>query len=194
MAVVKVPDQSLTITHPTEVRTFLAQHGIQFEPWGVERLGEDGTARLPNEEILKAYRPEIERLKAENGYVTADIINVTPATPGLDALLAKFNKEHRHADDEVRFTILGRGVFSIHEERAHLIFQIEVGPGDLINVPAQTAHWFDLCPERAIQCIRLFKDPAGWTPIYTGRTIAESYEPVCFNQIKNPLLGSRTLT
>lgn len=183
MAVVIVPDQSRTITQPTEVRAFLGQHGIQFEPWGVERLG-DKTATLPSEEILKAYRPEIESLKTRNGYVTADIINVTAATPNLDTMLAKFNREHRHADDEVRFTILGRGVFSIHDENAKLVFQIEVGPGDLLNVPAQTAHWFDLCPERAIQCIRLFKNPTGWSPIYTGRAIAAEYDPVCFAPVQ----------
>ena len=180
MATVRAPDQHLTITHPTEIRHFLGQHGIQFEPWGVERLGET-TATLPSEEVLKAYQPEIERLKTTNGYVTADIINVTPATPNLDTLLAKFNKEHRHADDEVRFTVLGGGVFSIHDENARLVFQIEVNPGDLINVPAHTAHWFDLCPTRTIQCIRLFKDPAGWSPIYTGRDIATQYEPVCLS-------------
>ena len=180
MATVRVPDQHLTITQPTEVRTFLGQHGIQFEPWGVERLGES-TAKLPSEEILKAYRPEIERLKQANGYVTADIINVTPATPNLNTLLAKFDKEHRHADDEVRFTVLGGGVFTIHDEPAKLVFEIQVSPGDLINVPAYTAHWFDLCQERTIQCIRLFKDPAGWSPLYTDTKIEERYEPVCFN-------------
>ena len=185
MATVRVPDERLTITQPVEVRAFLGQHKIQFEPWGVERLG-GTTATLPNEEILKAYRPEIERLKTANGYVTADIINVTPATPNLDALLAKFTKEHRHADDEVRFTVLGSGVFSIHDENAKLIFQIEVGPGDLINVPAYTAHWFDLCPQRTIQCIRLFKDPAGWTPIYTGSPVADRYPPICFNPAQLP--------
>ena len=187
MATVRVPNQHLTITQPTEVRHFLNQHGIQFEPWGVERLG--GTATLPDAEILTAYRPEIEQLKQANGYVTADVINVTPATPNLETMLAKFDKEHRHADDEVRFTILGRGVFSIHDEQARLVFQIEVGPGDLINVPAQTAHWFDLCQERTIQCIRLFKNPAGWSPIYTGRAIADQYEPVCFSPASlNPAL------
>ena len=180
MAVVKLPDQQQTITHPSDVRDFLARHKIMFEPWGVERLG-GKTQGLPNEEILKAYEPEVSRLKQGGGYVTADIINVVPTTPNLDALLAKFTKEHRHSDDEVRFTVHGRGVFSIHDENAQLIFQIEVGPGDLINVPAYTAHWFDLCQERTIQCIRLFKDPSGWTPIYTGSAVAENYPPVCLS-------------
>ncbi|MBI4313990.1 MAG: cupin domain-containing protein [Candidatus Omnitrophica bacterium] len=191
MAIVKVPDESRTITQPAEVKTFLTQHGIQFEPWGVERLG-DSTAKLGSEEILKAYRPEIDRLKSDNGYVTADIINVTSATPNLDALLAKFDKEHRHADDEVRFTILGSGVFTIHDEKNKVVFEIQVSPGDLINVPAYTAHWFDLCKERTIQCIRLFKDPAGWSPIYTGTKVEEKYEPVCLGPASlNPTLTRR---
>ena len=180
MAVVKIPDQQQTITQPNDVRDFLARHGIVFEPWGVERLG-GKTVGLPSEDILKAYAPEVARLKTSAGYVTADIINVVPTTPNLDALLAKFAKEHRHADDEVRFTVHGRGVFSIHDEHEQLIFQIEVGPGDLINVPAHTAHWFDLCQERTIQCIRLFKDPSGWTPIYTGSEVADDYPPACFS-------------
>ena len=180
MAVVKISDQQQTITQPTDVRDFLARHGIVFEPWGVERLG-GKTVGLPSEDILKAYAPEVTRLKTSAGYVTADIINVVPTTPNLDALLAKFAKEHRHADDEVRFTVHGRGVFSIHDEHEQLIFQIEVGPGDLINVPAHTAHWFDLCQERTIQCIRLFKDPSGWTPIYTGSEVADDYPPACFS-------------
>ncbi len=178
MAIVKLPDQHQTITEATDVRDFLQRHGIVFEPWGVERLG-GTTSDVPSAEILKAYAPEVKRLQTTGGYVTADIINVLPTTPNLDALLAKFTKEHRHADDEVRFTVHGRGVFSIHDEQARLIFQIEVGPGDLINVPAYTAHWFDLCQERTIQCIRLFKDPSGWTPLYTGRDIADGYPPVC---------------
>lgn len=180
MAVVKLPDQQQTITRSAEVRDFLARHNIMFEPWGVERLGGKTTGRT-NEEILKAYEPEVQRLQHAGGYVTADIINVVPTTPNLDALLAKFTKEHRHADDEVRFTVHGRGVFSIHDEHEQLIFQIEVGPGDLINVPAYTAHWFDLCQERTIQCIRLFKDPSGWTPIYTGNAVADQYPPVCLS-------------
>ena len=180
MAVVKIPDQQQTITQPADVRDFLARHGILFEPWGVERLG-GKTTGLPNEAILQAYAPEVTRLQQTGGYVTADIINVAPTTPNLEALLAKFTREHRHADDEVRFTVHGRGVFSIHDEKEKLIFQVEVGPGDLINVPAYTAHWFDLCQERTIQCIRLFKDPSGWTPIYTGDTVADNYPPVCFS-------------
>ena len=62
-----------------------------------------------NEEILDAYSLEIERLKEAHGFVTADVINVSPETPGLDEMLAKFDKEHLHTEDEVRFTVEVQG-------------------------------------------------------------------------------------
>ena len=71
-------------------------------------------ADAPAEAVLEAYGREIDRLKAEGGYVTADVIDVKPQTPGLDAMLAKFSREHWHDEDEVRFIVQGRGIFHIH--------------------------------------------------------------------------------
>ncbi|MFN9915503.1 MAG: acireductone dioxygenase, partial [Pirellulaceae bacterium] len=48
--------------------------------------------------------------------MTADVINVHRETPGLDAMLARFNQEHTHSEDEVRFTVSGRGVFHLHPD------------------------------------------------------------------------------
>src|SRR5229473_2035454 len=56
---------------------------------------------------------------------------------------------------------------------------IEVEAGDLIRVPRGTWHWFDLCADRRIRAIRLFQDPAGWTPHYTDSGIDSNYQPVC---------------
>ena len=98
MACVQIPDENREIREPSEIKAFLKQHGIEFEQWDVAgRIGDDAT----NEDILAAYSPEIERLKQAHGFVTADVINVSPATPGLDEMLAKFDKEHLHTEDEV---------------------------------------------------------------------------------------------
>jgi len=135
-------------------------------------------AGAPAEAVLAAYAAEIDRLKAAGGYVTADVIDVSPQTPNLDAMLAKFRKEHWHDEDEVRFILRGRGVFHIHPKDAP-VMAIEVGPGDLIRVPRGTHHWFDLCSERDIRAIRLFQDVSGWTPRYTDTGMDARYEPVC---------------
>ena len=176
MATITIADQQLRITERAEIEAFLAPYGIWFDYWDVDgRVGPEAT----NEEILAAYQPELQRLIARGGYVTADVINVTPQTPGLDQMLNKFNKEHTHSEDEVRFTVRGGGVFHIHPDNGP-VFAIQVESGDLINVPAGTKHWFDLCNDRTIRCIRLFLDPSGWTPEYTQSGVDQGYAPVCW--------------
>ena len=175
MARIRVQDENREITDPQEIREFLKPFSISYEKWDVEgRVGPEAT----NEEILDAYAPEIERLKEQGGFVTADVINVTPETPGLDDMLAKFNKEHTHSEDEVRFTIKGSGLFHIHPDNAP-VFAIQVESGDLISVPTGTQHWFDLCDDRTIRCIRLFEDMSGWTPHYVDNPVHVNYTPVC---------------
>ena len=176
MAVVNIPDEKRELTEPAAIREFLEPFGIWYEKWDVAgRIGNEAT----NEDILAAYEPEIERLKEQGGFVTADVINVSPDTPGLDAMLQKFSSEHTHSEDEVRFTVRGRGVFHIHPENGP-VFGVTVESGDLINVPSGTRHWFNLCDDRTIRCIRLFEDPAGWAPHYVDDSVHADYAPVCW--------------
>ena len=175
MARVQIPEENCEIREPAEIKAFLKQYGIEFEQWDVEgRIGEDATS----EEILEAYAPEIERLKQAHGFVTADVINVSPETPGLDDMLAKFDKEHLHTEDEVRFTVKGSGVFHINPESA-AVFAVTVESGDLISVPKGTHHWFNLCSDKTIRCIRLFEDMSGWAPHYMEQPVHKEYSPMC---------------
>ena len=73
---------------------------------------------------------------------------------------------------------ISRGVFHIHPDNGP-VFAIQVESGDLINVPMGTKHWFDLCNDRTIRCIRLFQDKSGWTPHYVENSVHELYSPVC---------------
>jgi 1,2-dihydroxy-3-keto-5-methylthiopentene dioxygenase len=175
MATLRVPSEGVHVDKDEEVRQRLAPAGITFERW---EPSHPVRSDAPAHEVLEAYSAEIERLKQQGGYVTADVIDVRPETPNLDAMLQKFSQEHWHDEDEVRFIIEGRGVFHIHP-RGGATLAIEVGPGDLLRVPRGTWHWFDLCAERRIRAIRLFQDPGGWTPHYTGSGEEKKLEPVC---------------
>ncbi len=170
-----IPGGGRTIDDERAVRETLAGVGIDYERWAPSRPLPEGASA---EEVLAAYAPEIDRLKETGGYVTADVIDVSPKTPNLEAMLAKFSREHWHDEDEVRFILRGRGVFHIHPEGAPVL-AIEVAPGDLIRVPRGTHHWFDLCSERDIRAIRLFQDVSGWTPHYTDTGVDARYEPIC---------------
>jgi 1,2-dihydroxy-3-keto-5-methylthiopentene dioxygenase len=176
MAKVHIPAEKRTLNEDFEIRDYLAGIGITYERWKPARELAEGAGAA---EVLAAYAPEIERLKAEGGYVTADVIDVMPTTPGLDAMLNRFNSEHWHDEDEVRFIIEGRGLFHIHPREGNVI-SITVEAGDLLRVPRGTWHWFDLCQEKRIRAIRLFQDISGWTPHYTESGTDRQYDPVCF--------------
>ena len=177
MARVTILNEDRTLTADQEIAAELAAHGIDYERWTSSHPIADNA---PAEDILSAYSREIEALKTRGGYVTADVIDVSSTTPGLDAMLAKFNREHWHDEDEVRFIIAGHGLFHIHSTTG-AVLAIEVEAGDLIRVPRGTLHWFNLCGDRRIRAIRLFQDTAGWTPNYTESRVDENFLPVCFS-------------
>ena len=187
MALVKIPERQQTIDNLKEVASFLATYGITYERWESRR---DVAADASADAVLQAYSDKIAELKGRGGYTTADVIDVTAATPNLDTMLAKFSSEHWHDEDEVRFIVEGRGLFHVHPPDGP-VFAIEVQAGDLISVPRGTHHWFDLCADRRIRAIRLFQDPSGWTPHYTSSGVDANFQPVCFGPAFVPREASR---
>ena len=157
-----------TLNDAGEQEAFLRVHGIGYEKWPISRLESVETQATSGGQahILETFAPEVSRLKSERGYITADVIGLCPQTENLDVILAKFDKEHRHSEDEVRFVVDGRGVFTIHSSVDDSVFDVEVVPGDLLMVPRGTWHWFTLCEDRKITCIRMFRDPSGWVADY----------------------------
>ena len=165
--------------YAVENAQFLAARGIHYEQWTPPGTTEPDVSA---QALLDAFAEKIETLKTLGGYVTADVIDVKPSTPGLEAMLAKFSREHWHDEDEVRLIVSGRGIFHIRPKDGP-VHAIEVGAGDSIRVPAGTLHWFDLCEPREIRAVRLFQDPSGWTPCYTESGEEKGYQPVCLGPV-----------
>ena len=84
MAIVTVPAEARRITDPAEIKEFLNAHGLRYEVWPLEDRVDPAA---PAEAILAAYAPELDQLKQEGGFVTADVIDIYPDTPNLDAML-----------------------------------------------------------------------------------------------------------
>jgi 1,2-dihydroxy-3-keto-5-methylthiopentene dioxygenase len=171
MAVVTVPDKNLTLTDAEEIKNYLASIGIDYEYWGnAKNVSPDASA----DEILDAYADEIEKLKAQGGYLTADVIDIKADIPNLETMLDRFRPEHWHDEDEVRFIVKGCGIFHIAPENGD-VTAVKMTAGDLICVPNGTKHWFDLDETRTVRAIRLFQDVSGWTPIYTESGLEKNY-------------------
>ncbi len=90
----------------------------------------------------------------------------------------KFLAEHTHGEDEVRFFVDGHGLFSLHV--AAEVYEVLCEKGDLISVPANTKHWFDMGPNPRFVAIRFFNNPDGWVAEFTGSDIADR-----FNRFEN---------
>lgn len=183
MAVVDVPKKNIRLTDKNEIASYLSSIGIDYERWdNISQIGTDAS----DEDILNFYSDEIETLKQKGGYVTADVINIVPEIPNLDVMLDKFNKEHWHDEDEVRFIIKGHGLFHIAPENGDVV-SVEMESGDLIRVPKGTKHWFNLCGDRTVRAIRLFQDISGWTPHYTNSGVDAGFQPLCFSVSHIPM-------
>jgi len=105
--------------------------------------------------------------------VVADVISLPKGTPDTAALRGKFLSEHRHAEDEVRFFVAGQGLFSLH--LGGRVYEVLCTRGDLIGVPADTPHWFDMGPDPEFVVIRLFINPQGWVAQFSGSDIADRF-------------------
>jgi 1,2-dihydroxy-3-keto-5-methylthiopentene dioxygenase len=100
-------------------------------------------------------------------------VSLQPDHPEKQVFRQKFLAEHIHRDFEVRFFIDGRGLFYLHTNGN--VYCVLCEKGDLISVPANTRHWFDMGENPSFKCIRLFTVAEGWVAEFTGSEIAKSF-------------------
>lgn len=164
-----------TSDKPQRIREKLSETGVRFEQWQTDHALLPGAGQ---DTVMAAYQSDINRLVAEQGYQTVDVISLNADNPKKDELRQKFLEEHTHGEDEVRFFVAGQGLFSMHI--GECVYEVLCQAGDLISVPANTPHWFDMGPSPEFIAIRLFNNPDGWVAHYTGNNIAAR-----FNRLEN---------
>jgi 1,2-dihydroxy-3-keto-5-methylthiopentene dioxygenase len=148
----------------------LEKIGVRFEQWQASQPIVPGASQ---DEVIAAYREDIDRLIGEKGYQSLDVISLTPDHPERAALRQKFLSEHTHSEDEVRFFVAGSGQFTLHI--AGKVYDILCEQGDLIGVPDGTRHWFDMSESPSFVAIRLFTNKEGWVADFTGDDIAAQF-------------------
>lgn len=170
------PDAPLSSTSvQAEMARELAQIGVAFEQWRATQPIAPGASP---EDVMAAYRADIDRLVSERGFKTVDVVSIAPDNPNREEMRKKFLDEHFHKEDEVRFFVAGSGLFTLHVDGK--VYEIKCEQGDLIAVPDSTKHWFDMGPSPSFVAIRFFTEPDGWVGHFTGTDIAQKfprYEP-----------------
>ena len=153
----------------------LKRIGVRFERWPVV----EGLAATPSsDEVLAAYADRVARVVDNEGYVLVDALHMTPSDEPAWADNAatarqKFLSEHTHDDDEDRFFARGAGVFYLHVDGN--VYGVLCEAGDLLSVPANTTHWFDMGTRPDYVAIRFFHDEDGWVGNFTGARLSDEF-------------------
>lgn len=111
--------------------------------------------------------PELDQVNAlaeARSYKNRDQIKLTAETPGLQQKLDIFFAEHLHDDEEIRYITAGQGYFDVRDLQDRWI-RCDVGPGDMLILPAGIWHRFTLTDKLYVEAIRLFKDEPKWIAI-----------------------------
>ncbi|QEP92559.1 acireductone dioxygenase [Klebsiella pneumoniae] len=168
-----VTDPQTPVWHSTDAKAIQDQlnaKGVRFERWQADR---DLGANPSPETVIAAYQHAIDKLVAEKGYQSWDVISLRADNPQKEALREKFLNEHTHGEDEVRFLSRALACFACTlATRCSVLCE----KNDLISVPAHTPHWFDMGSEPNFTAIRIFDNPEGWIAQFTGDDdIASAY-------------------
>lgn len=170
------PDTPVTrTTDVTHITERLGAVGVAFQRW---EAAADLPAGADADQVLEAYRDEVDRLVEEHGFTVVDVAQLHPSDdpdwPTIAAgARAKFLAEHTHDEDEVRFFIDGSGVFYLHIGGE--VHAVRCEAGDLLAVPALTTHWFDMGTTPDFAAIRFFQNDDGWVGTFTGDPIASKF-------------------
>ena len=158
------------LTRFEDIRDALAAIGVEFERWEASHVLDE---KAGQDEVIAAYRDSIDRLNQKYGFQSIDVVSMYPDHPQREAARGKFLAEHTHADFEIRFFVDGAGMFYIHHGAK--VYMTLCTRGDLINLPANLTHWFDMGPTPHFKAIRLFTTPEGWVGNFTGSDIADHF-------------------
>ncbi|WP_305907371.1 cupin [Methylomarinum sp. Ch1-1] len=148
----------------------LNEIGVQFERWQTDA---EFAADADSDTVLAAYQDSIERLKQQYQFQSVDVIALKPDHPDKATLRQKFLDEHTHADFEIRFFVEGCALFYLHIKDR--VYAVLCEQGDLISVPANTPHWFDMGENPDFKCIRFFTTDEGWQAQSSGDDIAKRF-------------------
>ncbi len=160
MAVLSIPSRNITITNQQEIQQYLFNRGIHFEHW------QSRNSHLPKsdeqQKIITDYGHRLVPYMRQNGYQSAEIISMDARKPKQTAtLMRRFLRAHSCTKSEARFFVDGEGLFWFHMDAKEPGFSLLCQAGDLIAVPPNTCHWFDMTAKRFVKAIRLFIDQSG---------------------------------
>jgi 1,2-dihydroxy-3-keto-5-methylthiopentene dioxygenase len=166
-------DASQVLLHTRDfdvIQQELAAIAVPMQRWTAnEKLAPDADQAT----VLKAYERSVAALNTKYGFQSVDVVSMYPTHPNAAEARGKFLSEHTHDDFEIRFFVEGAGAFYIRKNGK--VYKTVCTAGDLLELPANTTHWFDMSTAPHFKAIRFFTKADGWVGHFTGNDIATRY-------------------
>lgn len=158
------------LTYAEDIASTLADLGVRFERWQATVKLEPDASQA---ELIGAYQEQVDKLMSERGYANLEFTRLDPDHWHKNHEGAQHLKEYRLDEDEVRFFIAGRGLFTLHVD--DYVYAVLCEKNDLICIPAGIPHWFDMGENPHFVALRLFNKAQGLLANFTGDDIASRF-------------------
>ena len=165
MTTLLLPDEGREITNRVEIEATLAKVNVLYRhfPQATQYTEKD------DETLLAEHRPLVEpHLEIH----ALDVMRVNVGDPKLQEMRDAFKREHQHSEDEIRFLLHGEGTFWLHA--GGQVYGANIGPGDLLRLPAGIKHWFTF-PDPPLVTLRFYQTKDGWAATFTGSGKEQQY-------------------
>ena len=150
------------LTHIEDIASTLAAVGVQFSQIPVQQAVTAGTASA---ELMAASSAQIDQLMTTSGYASAEVLSLCDERGEGSELARALREEQSCQPAHLHYYLAGRGLLALHI--GEYVYSLLCEKGDLLQLPAATAHWFDGGEHPRFALVRLFDSPQvpGFVPV-----------------------------
>lgn len=139
------------LTHVEDIASTLAAVGVQFSQVPVQQTVTAGTA---SDELLATSRVQVDQLLSQHGYACAEVLSLCDERGEGSELARSLRVEQCCQPAHLHYYLAGRGLLALHI--GEYVYNLLCEKGDLLRLPAGTAHWFDGGEHPRFAVLRLF--------------------------------------
>lgn len=150
------------LTHAEDIASTLAVIGVQFSQIPVQQPVTAGTA---SDEVLTTIRVQVDQLMTAHGYASVEVLSLCDERGEGSELARGLRHEQVCQPAHLHYYLAGRGLLALHS--GEYVYSLLCEKGDLLLLPAGTAHWFDAGEHPRFAMLRLFESPQvpGFVPV-----------------------------
>lgn len=118
-----------------DIAAALEDCNVRYERWP---LAADIDPESGQDEIIEAYRTQIDEIMQEYGFQAVDVVRLSKRPESADEIDEPCGSEHSHIDYECRLLVEGRGCFILHTAQHR--YELTAEAGDMLCLPPGLMH------------------------------------------------------